>query len=171
MTDRNGNVAPVQLRRAGPADFRRGDDAGQRRGRRRAPHRLRLRQQGNQYLVTSYDAATGGNIVNQVEDVYNGLGQLTAEYQSNGGAVDTYTTPVVQYAYTEMAGGVNNSRLTSMTYPDGYVLDYNYGTAAPGRQHQPAVVAVGQPATSGESTSIWAWTRWSSAIIRKPAST
>ena len=47
--------------------------------------------QGNQYLVTSYDAATGGDIVNQVEDVYNGLGQLTAEYQSNDGAVNTST--------------------------------------------------------------------------------
>ena len=33
--------------------------------------------QGNQYLITSYDAASGGNIVNQVENVYNGLGQLT----------------------------------------------------------------------------------------------
>jgi hypothetical protein len=29
---------------------------------------------GNPYLFTSYDAATGGNVVNQVQDVYNGLG-------------------------------------------------------------------------------------------------
>ena len=36
---------------------------------------------------------------------------------------------MVQYAYTEMAGGVNNSRLTSITYPDGYVVNYNYGTS------------------------------------------
>ena len=36
---------------------------------------------------------------------------------------------MVQYAYTEMAGGVNNSRLVSMTYPDGYQLDYNYATS------------------------------------------
>ncbi len=27
-----------------------------------------------------------------------------------------------------MSGGANNSRLTSMTYPNGYVLDYNYGS-------------------------------------------
>ena len=83
--------------------------------------------QGNAYLVTSYDAPTGGNVVNQVEDVYNGLGQLTAEYQSHSGAVNLNTTPAVQYAYTEMAGGQNNSRLTSMTYPSGYVVNYNYG--------------------------------------------
>ena len=84
-------------------------------------------QQGNQYLITSYNAASGGHIVNQVLREYNGLGQITAEYQSDSGAVDTDTTPVVQYSYTEMAGGVNNSRLTSITYPDGYVLNYNYG--------------------------------------------
>jgi RHS repeat-associated protein len=82
--------------------------------------------QGNPYLVTSYDAVTGGSIVNQVEDVYNGLGQLTAEYQQNGGAVNTSTSPVVLYSYSEMSGGMNASRLTSMTYPSGYVLNYNY---------------------------------------------
>ncbi len=34
----------------------------------------------------------------------------------------------VQYAYSEMAGGANHSRLTSMTYPNGRVLNYTYGT-------------------------------------------
>jgi hypothetical protein len=83
---------------------------------------------GRPYLFTSFDAATGGNIVNQVQRAFNGFGQLTAEYQSHSGAVNTSTTPVVQYAYTEMAGGVNNSRLVSMTYPNGRVLNYNYAT-------------------------------------------
>jgi hypothetical protein len=27
-----------------------------------------------------------------------------------------------------MSGGVNNSRLTSMTYPNGRVISYNYAT-------------------------------------------
>ncbi len=84
--------------------------------------------QGNAYLTTTYTAASGGSIVNQVEDVYNGLGQLTGEYQSHSGAVNTSTTPEVQYAYVAMSGGANNSRLTSMTYPNGYVLDYNYAS-------------------------------------------
>jgi len=84
--------------------------------------------QGNAYLVTSYSATSGGTIVNQVQRLYNGLGQLTADYQSASGAVNTSTTPKVQYAYTEMSGGVNNSRLTSITYPDGYVLTYNYAS-------------------------------------------
>jgi RHS repeat-associated protein len=82
--------------------------------------------QGNPYLITRYDAATGGNIVNQVQRSFNGLGQLTKEYQSHSGAVNTSTTPNVQYAYTEMAGGANHSRLTSITYPNNKVLTYNY---------------------------------------------
>ena len=84
--------------------------------------------QGNPYLITSYDAASGGSIVNQVQRTFNGLGQMTAEYQSQSGAVNTSTTPKVQYAYSEMSGGANNSRLTSITYPSGYVLTYNYSS-------------------------------------------
>jgi hypothetical protein len=50
---------------------------------------------GNPYLTTSYNAATGGSIVNQVQDVFNGLDQLVQEYQSHSGAVNTSTTPSV----------------------------------------------------------------------------
>ncbi|MFL5244587.1 MAG: RHS repeat-associated core domain-containing protein [Gemmataceae bacterium] len=84
--------------------------------------------QGNPYLVTSYDAATAGNIVNQVQRAYNGLGQMTQEWQAHSGAVVTGTTPSVQYAYSLMSGGANHSRLTSITYPNGKVLTYNYST-------------------------------------------
>jgi RHS repeat-associated protein len=82
--------------------------------------------QGNNYLITSLDA--NSNIVNQVQRIFNGLGQLTGEYQSHSGAVVQGSTPEVQYAYTEMSGGQNNSRLTSITYPSGYVLNFNYNT-------------------------------------------
>jgi len=84
--------------------------------------------QGNGYLLTSYDAATAGNIVNQVQQTFNGLGQLMIEYQSHSGAVVIATTPKVQYAYSEMAGGANHSRLTSMTYPNGMALTSNYAS-------------------------------------------
>jgi len=60
---------------------------------------------GDAYLITTYNAASGGSIVNQVEDIYNGLNQLIQEYQSHSGAVVTGTTPSVQYSYTEMSGG------------------------------------------------------------------
>ena len=54
---------------------------------------------GLSYLYTSYDAASGGNVVNQVQRAYNGLGQLTAEYQSHAGTVNTASTSAVQYGY------------------------------------------------------------------------
>ncbi len=77
--------------------------------------------QGNAYLVTSYDAATLGNIVNQVQRDFNGLGQLTREYQAHAGQVvlppSSPVTPNVQYAYSEMAGGVNHSRATNLFVP------------------------------------------------------
>src|SRR5262249_30235100 len=76
----------------------------------------------------SYDAASAGNIVNQIQRVYNGLGQPITEYQSHSGAVDTNTTPKVQYAYTELSGGANHSRPTSITYPNGRVVNYNYAS-------------------------------------------
>jgi RHS repeat-associated protein len=82
---------------------------------------------GRPFQYTSYDDAVAGHIVNQVRQDYNGLGQLITEYQAHGGAVDPMTTSKVQYAYSEMANGVNHSRLVSMTYPDGTVLRYNYG--------------------------------------------
>lgn len=84
--------------------------------------------QGNSYLFTSLDAASGGSVLNQVKRTFNGLGQLTAEYHSHSGVVNTQTTPVVQYGYSEMSGGANHSRQTSLTYPNGRVVNYNYST-------------------------------------------
>jgi RHS repeat-associated protein len=83
---------------------------------------------GDPETITSY-SLTGdpGAIVNQVENVYNGLDQLTQQYQSASGMVNTSTTPSVQYSYTDLTSG-NNSRLTSIVYPDGYTVDYNYST-------------------------------------------
>jgi RHS repeat-associated protein len=63
-----------------------------------------------------------------VQRKFNGLGQLIQEWQSHLGAVNTGSTPSVQYAYSEMAGGANHSRLTSITYPNGKVLTYNYAS-------------------------------------------
>ena len=80
--------------------------------------------------LTSYDnAAVGsGSIVNEVQHAYNGFGQLATEYQSHSGAVNTGTTPKVQYAYSD--GSANHSRRTSMTYPAGTVISVEYGTAS-----------------------------------------
>ena len=83
--------------------------------------------QGNAYLLSSYASLTATTPVNQVQRVYNGLGQLITEYQEHGGAVNTSTSAKVQYTYTEMSGG-NHSRLTSIVYPNGRTITYNYAT-------------------------------------------
>ena len=64
-------------------------------------------------------------MTNQVTRGYNGFGQLTSEWQSHTGLVDPATTPRVQYAYSQGSGG-NHSRLTRVTYPDGYQVNYAY---------------------------------------------
>ncbi len=110
-------------------------------------------EQGNPYLVTSYDAASGGNIVNQVQRAYNGLGQLITEWQSHSGAMNTSTTPKVQYAYTEMPSGANHSRLTSMTYPNGRTISYDYGTSSSLNDTISRLEAIKDGATTLESYS------------------
>ena len=87
---------------------------------------------GRVWKLTSYDDATPGapdTFVNQVKREYNGLGQMSAEYQSHAGEVGA-GTPAVRYTYEEMAGGVNNSRVKSLTYPNGRKIwhEYNAGT-------------------------------------------
>lgn len=76
--------------------------------------------------LTSYDIATvgSGSIVNEVQHTYNTFSLLTTEYQSHSGAVNTGTSPKVQYAYTD--GSANHTRLTSITYPAGKVVTYDY---------------------------------------------
>ncbi|VTU01335.1 rhs repeat-associated core domain-containing protein : YD repeat protein OS=Isosphaera pallida (strain ATCC 43644 / DSM 9630 / IS1B) GN=Isop_2419 PE=4 SV=1 [Gemmataceae bacterium] len=85
--------------------------------------------QGNAYLVTSYDAVSSGSVVSQVQRAFDGLGQLTTERQQHGGAVNTGTSPKVQYAYSfSPSGSANQSRLTTVTYPSGYAVTYNYAS-------------------------------------------
>jgi len=80
---------------------------------------------GMPYQVTSLGFANG--VINQLQYNYNGYGQLTNEYQSVSGAVNTTTTPDVVYSYSQPSGA-NYSRLSSMTYPNGRVLDYAYNS-------------------------------------------
>ncbi len=52
---------------------------------------------GQVYQVTTWNASTP---VNQVQDQYDGWGNLTQEWQSNSGLVSTSTTPSVQHTQT-----------------------------------------------------------------------
>jgi RHS repeat-associated protein len=78
--------------------------------------------------LTSWDNATvgTGSVVNEVQNAYNGFGQLSIQYQALTGAVSTGTSPKVQYGYSGSSS--NYSRRASVTYPAGTVIDTNYGT-------------------------------------------
>lgn len=79
--------------------------------------------------LTSYDHPDvgSGSVVNDVQFAYNDFGQLIRDYQAHGGSVNTSTSPRVQYGYA--SGLANTVRPTTMTYPNGRVLTYGYGTA------------------------------------------
>ncbi|HEY8747733.1 MAG TPA: hypothetical protein VIM11_07155, partial [Tepidisphaeraceae bacterium] len=80
---------------------------------------------GLPYKQTSYSNSAGSTVVSQVQEDYNNFGQLTTQYQEHSGTVNTGSSLKVQYAY---ASGTNYSRLSSMTYPNGRVLDYVYNS-------------------------------------------
>ena len=91
---------------------------------------------GRVQTVTSYDAATQGNVVNGVLYVYDGWGNVVREYQEHDGEVDAEEpglSPHVDYLYGD--GEVDNNgiakhvRLEQVTYPDGREINYDYGTA------------------------------------------
>ena len=79
--------------------------------------------------TTSYDNATvgSGTVVNEVERIHNSFGQLVTEYQEHSGAVNTSTSMKVQYAYAD--GSANHVRQTSLTYPNGRMITYDYGSS------------------------------------------
>eukprot|EP00456_Euglypha_rotunda_P020876 TRINITY_DN180_c1_g1_i14.p1 TRINITY_DN180_c1_g1~~TRINITY_DN180_c1_g1_i14.p1 ORF type:complete len:586 (+),score=81.96 TRINITY_DN180_c1_g1_i14:65-1759(+) len=69
--------------------------------------------------LTSWNSASvsSGSVVNECQFVYNTFGQLITDYQEHGGAVNTSTSPKVQYGYA--TGSANTFRPTTLTYPIG----------------------------------------------------
>ena len=84
---------------------------------------------GMRQKISSYNSETvgSGSIVNEVQFAYNDFGQITKDYQAHGGAVNTSTSPKVQYGYA--SGSANTVRPTTITYPNGRVITYDYGSA------------------------------------------
>jgi len=84
---------------------------------------------GMRQKITSWNSETvgSGSVVNEVQFAYSNFAQVTHDYQAHAGAVNTSTTPKVQYGYAN--GSANTVRPTTLTYPDGRVLTYSYGSA------------------------------------------
>ncbi|MFV0445332.1 MAG: RHS repeat domain-containing protein, partial [Planctomycetaceae bacterium] len=79
--------------------------------------------------ITSNDSPTvgAGSTVNEVKLAYNNFGQSIKTYQAHSGAVDVMTTPSVQMGYAN--GSMNTVRPTSLTYPNGRTLSFDYGSS------------------------------------------
>ncbi|MFZ5832820.1 MAG: hypothetical protein ACOY3P_22265 [Planctomycetota bacterium] len=81
--------------------------------------------------ITSYDAASGGNAVNEVLFEYDSLGLVTKEYQEHAGAKGG-NTPYVGYSYDASASGgqfTKALRPTSLRYPNGRLVHSTYGSS------------------------------------------
>ena len=74
------------------------------------------------------------------------ISQLVTEYQSHSGAVNTSTSPKVQYAYSD--GSANHVRRTSLTYPSTKVVTYDYGTSNGGDDLLSRVAALKESTTT-----------------------
>ena len=59
--------------------------------------------QGQIDRITNYSDVAAITVTSELARQYNGLMQTTREYQSVAGAVNTATTPPVDYAFSEMA--------------------------------------------------------------------
>ncbi len=93
---------------------------------------------GQLETVTSYDAATGGNVVNQVEYAYNDAGLVSREYQEHQGAVDQNTL----YTEYDYAGASQGYRPTAVEYPNGRVIHYTYGSTGSADDNLNRVAAI-----------------------------
>ncbi|MEX2188730.1 MAG: RHS repeat domain-containing protein, partial [Pirellulales bacterium] len=101
--------------------------------------------------ITSFNAATGGGVVNEVELVYNAYGQLQFDKQEHGGAVVT-NTPKVEYSYADGSG--NHVRLTKITYPNGRKLHFTYGSASSIADALSRVAAVADDSSGSPGTHL-----------------
>src|SRR5262249_30599002 len=118
MTDRNGNVHSYMLDLLGRLTSDTVSTLGS--GVDGSVRRIDTAYdgQGNPYLFTSYSDTGGTTLVNQVQRKFNGYGQMIQEWQAHGGAVNTSTTPSVQYTYGAVNQGFpnnsNQSRLSTI---------------------------------------------------------
>ncbi len=94
--------------------------------------------------VTSFSDAAGFFPVNQVTLTYNEFEQLISDAQNHTGAGGT--PPQVQYGYAN--GTANTTRRTSITYPNGRVLNLDYASG-----EDDALSRVTNLTIAGESTA------------------
>ena len=84
-------------------------------------------------LVTQYDAATNGNVVDEVKYGYDSWGLLSSFAQDRNsavgasGSVDHY---LISYTWAKATSGRNALRLVSVTFPSGRTVTLSYRSTA-----------------------------------------
>ena len=84
-------------------------------------------------LVTQYDAATSGNVVDEVKYGYDSWGLLSSFAQDRNsavgasGSVDHYE---ISYVWAKATSGRNALRLVSVTFPSGRTVTLSYRSTA-----------------------------------------
>ena len=84
-------------------------------------------------LVTQYDAATSGNVVDEVKYGYDSWGLLSSFAQDRNsavgasGSVDHY---LISYTWAKATSGRNALRLVSVTFPSGRTVTLSYRSTA-----------------------------------------
>jgi len=76
---------------------------------------------------SSSSSSSGSDVVNEVKFVYNNFSQLVDRLPGARRAVNTSTSVNVQFGYAD--GSLGTIRPTSSTYPNGRVLNFNYGSS------------------------------------------
>ena len=76
--------------------------------------------------LTSYDAATSGTAVNEVEYTYDGWGNITSFKQDKDGTVGASGYYEVAYTWEKETSGRNTVRKATATLPSSNVLSYFY---------------------------------------------
>jgi RHS repeat-associated protein len=89
-------------------------------------HGTNFTAMGLPYQQTAYSDSAATTVANQIQNVYNGFGDLITQYQEHSGAVVTASSKKIQYAFAEGSG--NSDRITSQTFNNGRILDYGYSS-------------------------------------------
>jgi len=87
----------------------------------RSIEKLKTAYNSRGLVVTAGSYGTATAAVNEVTFGYNGWRQVTSETQAAGGV-----SKAVGYGYAPGTAGTNTIRRTSMTYPSGQVMNYQY---------------------------------------------
>ena len=124
-------------------------------------HLILLDKGGHAYQFTRCGNAVGGPsyLSNQVQDVSNGLGQLTKEYLAQSGAVNTSMTPACRNPYRPACATDEQLVDSRVCSPFSMMMRAGKKVTGPARPSLPATQWTSQPTARYQDASLSA-THW-----------